>query len=261
MDDFLFRALLGGIGLALLCGPLGAFIVWRRMAYFGDTLAHSGLLGVALGFFLGISPVVGVIAVCITIALLLVLLQRQRNLASDTLLGIMSHSALSLGLVTLAFLQTVRVDLISYLFGDILAITTTEVYAVWLGGLLVLGLLALLWRPLLAVTVHEELAQVEGVPVFTVRLLFMLLLAVVIALAMKIVGILLITSLLIIPAACARRFARNPEAMALLASIIGMLAVSLGIWGSLQWDTPTGPSIVLAAAFLFMLSQLLPLQH
>ena len=261
MDDFLWRALAGGIGLALLTGPMGAFIVWRQMAYFGDALAHSGLLGVGLGILLGLDPVIGVAAVCITIALLLVLLQRQQQLASDTLLGIMSHSALSLGLVALAFIETVRVDLVSYLFGDILAISATEVYWIWGGGALVLILLALLWRPLLALTVHEELARVEGVPVFAVRLLFMLLLAVVIALAMKIVGILLITSLLIIPSASARRFARNPETMALLASTIGVLAVSLGIWGSLLWDTPTGPSVVVAAALLFILSQAIPLRR
>jgi zinc transport system permease protein len=258
MDDFLFRALAGGIGLALLTGPLGSFLVWRRMAYFGDTLAHSGLLGVGLGLMLGLDPVLGVIGVCIGIALCLVLLQRQQRLASDTLLGIMSHTALSLGLVSLAFMQTVRVDLVAYLFGDILAITATEVYWIWGGGAAALAALALLWQSLLAVTVHEELARVEGVPVFAVRLLFMLLLAVVIALAMKIVGILLITSLLIIPAATARRFAANPEVMALLASFIGVLAVSMGIWGSLLWDTPTGPSVVVAAASLFIAGQLLP---
>ncbi|MCB1811364.1 MAG: zinc ABC transporter permease subunit ZnuB [Candidatus Competibacteraceae bacterium] len=258
MDDFLLRALAGGMGLALLTGPLGSFIVWRRMAYFGDTLAHSGLLGVGLGIMLGIDPTLGVVMVCITIALCLVVLQRQQRLASDTLLGIMSHTALSLGLVALAFMQTVRVDLISYLFGDILAISSAEVYWIWGGGVVVLILLALLWRPLLALTVHEELAQVEGVPVFAVRLLFMLLMAVVIALAMKIVGILLITSLLIIPAATARRFARNPESMAILASVIGMLAVGTGVWGSLTWDTPTGPSVVVAAALFFILSMVVP---
>ena len=261
MDDFLWRALAGGIGLALLTGPLGAFIVWRRMAYFGDTLAHSGLLGVSLGIILGLDPILGVVAVCVVIALLLVLLQRQQQLASDTLLGIMSHSALSMGLVALAFIPNVRVDLVSYLFGDILAISTAEVYWIWFGGALGLLVLTLLWRPLLALTVHEELARVEGVPVFFVRLIFMLLLAVVIALAMKIVGILLITSLLIIPSASARRFARNPETMALLASTLGVLAVGLGVWISLQWDTPTGPSVVVASAALFVFSQIIPLRR
>ncbi len=258
MDDFLLRALAGGLGVALAAGPLGAFMVWRRMAYFGDTLAHSGLLGVALGIALQVHPHLGVAATCLLIAIALVLLQRQRVLAADTLLGILAHTSLSLGLVTLAFLETVRIDLSSYLFGDILAISSNDLYWIWGGALAALALLAWLWRPLLAATVHEELAQVEGVPVFAVRLAFMLLIAMVIAVAMKVVGILLITSLLIIPAATARRFARSPESMALLASGLGSLAVGGGLWASLRWDTPAGPSVVVAAAGLFLLSSLLP---
>ncbi|HRY17002.1 MAG TPA: zinc ABC transporter permease subunit ZnuB [Candidatus Competibacteraceae bacterium] len=258
MDDFLIRALLGGLGVALAAGPLGAFIVWRRMAYFGDTLAHSGLLGVVLGIALHINPELGVVTTCLTVAVVLVLLQRQRWLAADTLLGILAHTSLSLGLVTLAFLETVRVDLISYLFGDILAISPTDLYWIWGGAMLALAVLAWLWRPLLAATVHEELAQVEGVPVFAVRLAFMLLIAIVIAVAMKVAGILLITSLLIIPAAAARRFARSPEGMAALASGLGCVAVVAGLWASLRWDTPAGPSVVVAAAVLFAAGYAIP---
>lgn len=258
MDDFLTRALLGGFGVALAAGPLGAFVVWRRMAYFGDTLAHSGLLGVALGMVLQINPQLGVAATCLLIAIALVLLQRQRALAADTLLGILAHTSLSLGLVTLAFLETVRIDLTSYLFGDILAISPDDLYWIWGGTLLALAALVRLWRPLLAATVHEELAQVEGVPVFAVRLAFMLLIAIVIAVAMKVVGILLITSLLIIPAATARRFAHSPESMAVLASGLGCVAVGAGLWASLRWDTPAGPSVVVAATTLFVLGQAIP---
>ncbi|MCB1777138.1 MAG: zinc ABC transporter permease subunit ZnuB [Candidatus Competibacteraceae bacterium] len=258
MDDFLIRAVLGGLGVALAAGPLGAFIVWRRMAYFGDTLAHSGLLGVMLGIVLHINLELGVLATCLTVALALVVLQRQRWLATDTLLGILAHTSLSLGLVALAFLETVRVDLVGYLFGDILAISPNDLYWIWGGALLALTALAWLWRPLLAATVHEELAQVEGVPVFAVRLAFMLLIAIVIASAMKVVGILLITSLLIIPAAAARRFARSPEGMALLASALGCIAVIAGLWASLRWDTPAGPSVVVAAAALFVSGHAIP---
>ncbi|HRF61655.1 MAG: zinc ABC transporter permease subunit ZnuB [Candidatus Competibacter sp.] len=258
MDEFLARALVGGCGVALAAGPLGAFIVWRRMAYFGDTLAHSGLLGVVLGAVLGINPEFGVIVTCLAVALVLVLLQRQRRLAADTLLGILAHTTLSLGLVALAFLETVRVDLVSYLFGDILSINATDLGWIWAGNLLALGALTGLWRPLLAATVHEELAQVEGVAVFPVRLAFMLLIAIVIALAMKVVGILLITSLLIIPAAAARRFARSPEGMAALASLFGCAAVGLGLWASTRWDTPAGPSVVVAATTLFLMSFAVP---
>jgi zinc transport system permease protein len=258
MDDFMLRALLAGLGVATLAGPLGSFVVWRRMAYFGDTLSHSALLGVALGLLLGVDPNLGVILVSTTLAVLLVLLQQSGRLANDTLLGIFSHGTLSLGLVALSFMQGVRLDLLGYLFGDILAVTAADLYWIYLGGVLVLLILVSIWRPLLALTVHEELARAEGQPVLVTRLLFMLLMALVIAVAMKIVGILLITSLLIIPAASARRFARNPEQMALVAVLFGWLAVGLGLWGSLRWDSPTGPSVVLAAASLFALSGLVP---
>ncbi len=261
MDDFVLRALVAGWGIAALAGPMGSFIVWRRMAYFGDTLAHSALLGVTLGFLLGVDPTIGVLAVCVTLALVLVALHHHRVLATDTLLGILSHSTLSLGLVAAAFLETLRVDLIGYLFGDILSVTTNDLLRVYAGGALALALLALLWRRLLAVTVDEDLARVEGMPVGALRLAFMLLVALMIAVAMKIVGILLITSLLIIPAASARHFARTPEQMALFAALLGMMAVTGGILASLRWDLPGGPSVVVTAFALFLVSHLMPVRR
>ncbi|MBK3776718.1 zinc ABC transporter permease subunit ZnuB [Azospirillum sp. YIM DDC1] len=261
MDDFVLRALAAGCGIALVAGPLGSFVVWRRMAYFGDTLAHSALLGVALGFLLGVNPLIGVVGVCVALALALVGLQRRRALATDTVLGILSHSSLSLGLVAIAFLETLRVDLVAYLFGDILSVTTTDLGWIYAGGAAALGGLLLLWRRLLAVTVDEDLARVEGMPVEALRLAFMLLIALVIAAAMKIVGILLITSLLIIPAAAARRFSRTPEAMAALASVFGIAAVLGGLLSSLNWDLPGGPSIVVAAAALFLASMMVPVAN
>ena len=258
MPDFLLNALLAGLSLALVAGPLGSFVVWRRMAYFGDTLAHAALLGVALGFLLDVSPTLAVTVGCIVLAVLLVTLQQRQPLAADTLLGILAHSTLSLGLVAISFMHEVRVDLMAYLFGDLLAVGGRDLLWIAAGSALVLGLLAWLWRPLLALTVHEELAKVEGLPVGALRLALMLLIAVVIAVAMKIVGVLLITSLLIIPAAAAQRHARSPEQMAAGASTIGLLAVCGGL--ALSWfqDTPAGPSIVVAAAGLFLLSFLLP---
>ena len=257
MDDFMWRALLAGLAVALITGPLGTFVVWRRMAYFGDTLAHSALLGVSLGVILHLPMNLAIALVCVLLALGLILLQGQRQLATDTLLGILSHSSLALGLVAISLAGSVRVDLMAYLFGDILAVAWSEL--AWIAGVSVGALLALLWlwRPLLATTVHEELARVEGVNTARTRLLFVLLLALVIAAAIKVVGILLITALLIIPAATARRFSRTPEQMALLAALLGTIAVAAGLYGSLQWDLPAGPAIALGAAILFFLSPLL----
>ncbi|MDT8442057.1 MAG: zinc ABC transporter permease subunit ZnuB [Desulfuromonadales bacterium] len=258
LDDFLLRALLGGVGVALVAGPFGSFIVWRRLAYFGDTLAHSALLGVAVGFLLGINLTLGVLLVCLLLAGLLFWGQRQKRLASDTLLGILSHSALALGLVVLAFLPHVRVDLMAYLFGDILALDGRDLLWIYAGGGLALLGLFRLWRPLLAITVHEDLARVDGLPVDRVNAAYFALVALIVAIMMKVVGLLLVTALLIIPAATARRFAGSPEQMALFASAIGCLAVTGGLYGSLTWDSPAGPSIVVAACLLFVLAALFP---
>ncbi|EAR62614.1 zinc ABC transporter permease subunit ZnuB [Neptuniibacter caesariensis] len=257
MPDFLLYALFGGLGVAAVAGPLGSFVVWRRMAYFGDTLAHSALLGITIGFLLDINLNLAVVFCCVALALLLVAMQRQRMVATDTLLGIMAHSALSLGLVAVSILE-IRVDLMAYLFGDLLAVTATDLYWIYGGGVLVLFLLKLLWEPLLAITINEELAHVEGVNVAWTRLALMLLIAVVIAIAMKIVGLLLITSLLIIPAAASRRLAKTPEQMALGACLVGCLSVAGGLALSWHYDTPAGPSVVVTSLLIFMLLYALP---
>lgn len=258
MDDFMVRALIAGLGVALVAGPLGSFVVWRRLAFFGETLAHAALLGVALGLVLHFSITPGIVAVSLLLAALLVAAEGRAKLPTDTLLGILSPTALAAGILALAFLETVRVDLMAYLFGDILAVSRADVYWIFGAGALALALLAALWRPLLAITVHAELAQVEGVPVRAIRFVFMALMALVIAVSLKIVGILLITSLLVIPAAAARAFARNPEQMAVIAAGFGCLAVALGMSGSYLWDAPSGPAIVLAAALVFAAARLWP---
>ncbi|WP_421929435.1 metal ABC transporter permease [Neoaquamicrobium sediminum] len=256
LDDFFSRALVAGVGLALTTGPLGCLIVWRRMAYFGDTMAHSALLGVALAFLFEINLTVGVFIAAMLVSMALLALQRRGALSTDALLGILSHATLAIGLVMVAFMTWVRVDLMGFLFGDILAVSRLDIALIYGGGALVLGLLAWLWRPLLAATVNEELARAEGMAPDRSRFVFMVMMALVIAIAMKIVGILLITALMIIPAAAARRFASTPEQMAVMASLIGALAVIAGLFGSLEFDTPSGPSIVVAALALFLLSLL-----
>ncbi|MGI9402862.1 MAG: metal ABC transporter permease [Rhizobiaceae bacterium] len=256
LDDFFARALIAGAGVALVAGPLGCFIVWRRLAYFGDTLSHAALLGVAMAFLLEVNITLAVFSVSVFVSLALLFLQRRATLSSDALLGLLAHSALAVGLVALAFMTWVRVDLMGFLFGDILAVTRFDIATIWLGGACVLIILAMIWRSLFAATVNVELAQAEGMKPERANMVFMLLMAAVIAISMKIVGVLLITALLIIPAAAARRFASGPEQMAILASAIGVIAVIGGLFGSLEWDTPAGPSIVVAALVLFVISVL-----
>ena len=258
LDDFFVRALVAGIGLALVTGPLGCFIVWRRMAYFGDTMAHSALLGVALSFLFQLNLTFGVFIVAAAVAGVLLLLQRRNALSTDALLGILSHSTLAIGLVMVAFMSWIRVDLMGFLFGDILAVSMGDIALIYGGGIAILAVIIWMWRPLLAATVNTDIAEAEGLRPEATRILLMLLLASVIAVAMKLVGVLLITSLLIIPAATARRLAATPEQMAVIASVVGALAVAGGLFGSLNYDTPSGPSIVVAALVLFLVSIILP---
>ena len=257
IDDFILRALIAGLLVVLMAGPLGCVVVWRRMAYFGDALAHSALLGTSLAIMFDFNALFGVILIGVLLSILLIRLQMNKELSSDTVLGILSHGALAAGLVMLAIMQTngQRIDLMAYLFGDILSVSWE--YLIGLTGIcvLVLAIMLKLWQSILALAVHEELARSEGVAVDRVRLIFMLLMAVVVAVAMKIVGIILITALLIVPAASARRFASSPEAMAMGAMIFGLISVVGGVFASMQWDTPAGPSIVLASVLLFFVSR------
>jgi zinc transport system permease protein len=253
-EPFMIRAVLAGLGIAMVAGPLGCFVVWRRMAYFGDTLSHAGLMGIALGLILGVDPTIGVLTTCVLIGALLFSLQFQRRVPTDTLLGVLSHSALALGLIAVSTMQNIRFDLTAYLFGDILAITDADLAWIYGGGFIVLGALALLWRRLIALTVNEDISRAEGYAGTGVRLGFTVLIAITVAIAMKIVGILLVTSLLIIPPAAARRLSRGPEAMTLVTIAVGSAAIIGGISVSFAWDLPSGAAIVAAAAAIFALS-------
>ncbi|MDH5189590.1 MAG: metal ABC transporter permease [Rhodospirillaceae bacterium] len=255
MDDFVVRALLAGIAVALAAAPLGAFIVWRKMAYFGGAISHTALLGVALGFLLGINPLIGVGVVCVIAALMLLGYSGHR-LSNDTLLGIIAHGALAIGLIVASSVSDIRVDLMAFLFGDILSVSADDVYLTWAGTIVVVASLWFIYKPLLSITVHRELAMVEGVNIRLTEAVFVLLLAVAVALSIKVVGVLLVASMLIIPAAAARAFSATPERMIVFAAIAGIVAVCLGILASLKLDWPAGPAIVAAATLLYIISAL-----
>ncbi len=259
MDSFILYALAAGLALALLVGPLGSIVVWRRMAYFGDTLAHAALLGVALAVAAEQLPMAGVGLMGVMIASILFWLEKQRDLSTDTLLGILSHSALALGLIVLSVIQAqgFNINLMSYLFGDLLAVNRLDLLIMYVSVVLILLVLKAILPALISISVNEELARVDGVAVERVRFIFMILLALVIAVALKVVGILLITALLIIPAATARLYSRSPKQMIVISALMAILAVVSGLLASLHWDFPTGPAIVVAASLLFFVSRLL----
>ncbi|MDC3175327.1 metal ABC transporter permease [Candidatus Pelagibacter sp.] len=253
-DDFFIRALVAGIGIALVTGPLGCFVVWRRLSYFGDTLAHSALLGVTMAYTLDLNIAISVFLISSIIALLLIQLQKRTNLPGDALLGLLAHSSLAVGLVVIGFLTFIRFDIMGLLFGDILAVTTDDLLVIWTGGALILIVLKLIWKPLLASTVNYELAEAEGLNPDRAKAIFTILMAAVIAISIKMVGLLLITGMLIIPAAMARNISDSPQKMVLFSIIGGLLSVILGLYSSLEFNTSSGPSIIAAALILFILS-------
>ena len=211
-DDFFIRALVAGLGVAFVTGPLGCFVVWRRLSYFGDTLAHSALL------------------------------------------GLLAHSSLAVGLVVIGFLTFIRFDIMGLLFGDILAVTINDLYIIWIGGALILITLKIIWKSLFASTVNYELAEAEGLNPDRAKAVFTILMAAIIAISIKMVGLLLITGMLIIPAAMARNISTSPQGMVIYSTVGGLLSVIIGLFSSLEFNTPSGPSIIAASLLLFILS-------
>jgi zinc transport system permease protein len=261
LNDFFVRAVVAGLGIAAITGPLGCFVVWRKLAYFGDTLAHAALLGVALSLLFSVNVTLAVFVVAVTVALLLLALQKRSSLSSDALLGMLSHGSLAIGLLALAFMTWVRLDLMGLLFGDLLAVSKADIGLIYAGGVAVLATIAWAWKPLFAVTVNRDLAAAEGYNVAVYDVLLMVLLAAVVAVSIKIIGVMLITSLLIIPAGAARRVSSGPVMMAFLAALIGGLSVLGGLYASLRFNTPSGPSIVVVALLIFVLGLILPVHR
>ena len=244
LDDFIVRAIIAGIGIALVTGPLGCFVVWRRLSFFGDTLAHSALLGVLISITLDINVSLTIFVVASLVAILLLRLERTTNLAGDSLLGLISHSSLAIGLVILGFLSFIRFDVMGVLFGDILSVNSNDLLVIWIGGALILVVLSYIWKPLFASTVNYELAEAEGMKPERVNAIFTILLAALIAISIKMIGVLLITGLLIIPTAMARNLSDNPRQMVILSIIGGLLSVLIGLYASFEINTSSGHQLL-----------------
>ena len=253
-DDFFIRSLIAGIGIAIVTGPLGCLVIWRRLSYFGDTLSHSALLGVTLAYAFSINISLSVFIISGIVALTLLSLQKKTKLAGDSLLGLPAHSTLAIGLVLIGFLTSIRFDLMGLLFGDILAVTLEDIFIIWFGGLIILGILYYIWKSIFAATVNYDLAAAEGMKPDLSNFIFTLLLAGVIAISLKMIGALLITGLLLIPAATARSLSNNPFQMVILSILIGIVSVMIGLFSSLEFNTASGPSIIVAGLVLFILS-------
>ena len=255
-DDFIARAIIAGCIIALIAAPLGCFILWRRMAYFGATIAHSGLLGAALGLALAINPTLSIILIAFTVAASLIWLENHTDLPSDALMGFLAHGALAAGLIMASLMEGQRLDLMGYLFGDIFSIADDELLWIIFGGAFICAIMYVIWRPLISLSVHEELAAAEGTNTELIKSVFIFVLAFTIAIAMKVIGILLITAFLIMPPSIARSFAQTPEAMLTWTAIISTLSVITGIAIAYAFNTPGGPTIIMVMVALLLATQL-----
>ncbi len=258
MEDFIFRAVIAAIGISIIAGSLGCFVIWKRMSYFSESISHSALLGVAFGLASGLGVHFGLIIIGALFAALIVVLQQRKFLSNDAILGIFSHIALSLGIVVLSIVGGTNTNYFGLLFGDILSITNSNIIWVYVVLFIIASLLIIFWQRLLLLTLNEELALAQGLNQSFYRLLFMLMIALAVSVSVQIVGVLLITSLLIIPPAIARVFASTPVSMVFQSVAVSILAVIIGLSLSMHYDLATGPSIVIALGGLFILSQLLP---
>lgn len=255
MFELLMVPVFTGLLLAIISGPVGCFVVWRRMSQFGDALAHSALLGVAIGISASININVTIGLVCLTIALLLAGVKQNSDISNDTWLGVLSHGGLALSLVCISLADNNQIDLYGYLFGDLLAANWQDFQLMLVCSLLIGIFLWRNWSSLVSMCLNEDLAKVEGIPVASLRVGLMLSIALLTAMAMKLVGALLITALLIIPAAAARAFAKTPSHMAALASAIAISSLIFGMIASYFWDLATGPAIVTASCIIFAFSR------
>lgn len=264
--------LIAPLVLAVIAGPVGCLIVWRRMAYFGDAIAHSALLGVAVGLFIGFAPNIGVALISAFFAVLLVYLQHRRKLSIDTLLGILAHGALALGLL-LVFWSAVetghgvhneaehKIDphqlLETYLLGSLENISMHQNITLIIGAIVIGIILKLIWEPLILMTLNMDLAKAEGVPTLRLQYIMMGIMTSLVVMGMQITGVLFITSLLIIPAAAARQISTTPEKMIIWAIIFAFSGVSIGYLASKLADLPPGPAIISTLTTIFIISLLI----
>ncbi|HMI76980.1 MAG TPA: zinc ABC transporter permease subunit ZnuB [Buchnera sp. (in: enterobacteria)] len=255
MIELFFLGWLAGILLTLVTGPLGSFIVWRRMSAFGDTLSHSSLLGLSVGVVLNINPFYTVLFLLLFISSIIIFLEYISCLALDTILGIITYSTLSLGMITVSFMSEIKkMSITNYFFGDLLTITFSDLIIIILLIIVVLFILIWYWKKMLLLTINAELAKVDGVNITKIRLIFILITAVTISVSIKFIGSLVIAALLVIPAATSQRFASSPENMACISILIGILGVTSGMLVSYFFHTPSSPSIVLFLSCFFLLS-------
>ncbi len=256
LDDFLLRSIIAGLMMVSIAAPIGCLMVWQRLAFLSDTLGHAAVLGVGLGLLLQLPPMVGVLGVVLLIVISLSQVVNFNNALSETTLAIISNTGLAAGLIIIGLLPENTVSVEAILFGDLLSVTLTDLGMILVTTLVLVFLLKQHWRSFVAVSVSREIAQAEGIQVRKVQLLMYLMIALLVAVMMKVMGVLLIAAMLVIPTSAARMLSNSPERMVIFSAFYGIAALTGGLFSSFQFDWQTGPSIVLSATSLLLVTLL-----
>ncbi len=254
LDDFLVRSVIAGLIMVAIAAPMGCLMVWQRLAFLSDTLGHAAVMGVGLGLLLEVTPVFGVLAVALLIVFSLNRVDSFNSALSETTLAIISHTGLAGGIILVGLLPAQSVNLEAILFGDLLATTSADLVRLLITTLVLLLLLLHHWRSFVAVSVSREIAQAEGIEVRKVQFLMYIMIALLVAVMMKVMGVLLIAAMLVIPTTSARLFSRSPEQMVAVSALYGLGALAGGIGSSFQFDWQTGPAIVVCATLLMLVT-------
>ena len=257
MDNFILLAIISGIGIAFITGLLGCFVVWKKMAYFGESLGHSAVLGIGIGLLLGIGDNIAVLLVIITFSLIVTYLQNKEAFSNDLILAVLAHGLLSIGIILISINPDPNFNLHSFLFGDILTVSLNEIFLIFLSAIFIYLIILTNWKALLITIISKDLAKSQNINNFKIELLFTFTMALAVAISIKIIGALLITSMLIIPSSCAKQLVNNPKNMVIISIIISILSILIGILCSYYFDIPSGPAIILTSFSAFFIINLL----
>ncbi|MGM0365223.1 MAG: metal ABC transporter permease [Actinomycetota bacterium] len=254
---FMQRALISGIVIGLVCSLIGVFVILQKMSFFANAIAHSSLAGIALGFFMGLNPMVTAVIFGIVIAVLISYLKNRSALSVDTIIGIFLPSSMALGILIIGLLEGYKPDLLSYLFGNILAVDRFYMYLSVGLGLVVIILLSVFFKKYLFITFDRELAAIQGLNVVAYDYLFIILLATTVIIGTRVVGIILVSALIVIPAASSKNISSNFTQMVLYSVVFGFASSLLGLISSYYLNLASGASIIMVSVAIFLITLLL----
>jgi zinc transport system permease protein len=252
--DFMRNALLAGILVSISCGIIGTLVVVNRIVFISGGIAHAAYGGIGISYFFKFSPVLGAILFSIFSAMGMGMLQRRLRERADTLIGVMWAMGMAIGIIFIDLTPGYKADLMSYLFGSILAVPRADLWGMVLIDGLILGFVILFYKELLAISFDETFATIRNLPVELIYLLLMAAIALTVGMMMKVVGLIMVISLLTIPAAISGQLVKDMRAMMVIASLLGMVFTTTGLWLSYSLNLTSGATIILVAGIAYALS-------